>query len=64
MINGPFLFKDKRSRAEYDAGMALTIERGRLMMHESGTYVRFTPAGADLLRDDRGMVQSELSGSS
>jgi hypothetical protein len=24
------------------------IERGWLTMHESGTYVRFTPAGADL----------------
>ena len=28
--------------------MALAIERGWLTMHESGTYVRFTPVGADL----------------
>ena len=48
LINGPFLFKDKGSPAEYGAGMALAIERGWLVMHESGTYVRFTPAGADL----------------
>jgi hypothetical protein len=26
----------------------LAIERGWLWMHESGTYVKFTPAGADL----------------
>lgn len=48
LINGPFLFKDKGSPAEYGAGMALAIERGWLTMHENGTYVRFTPAGADL----------------
>jgi hypothetical protein len=48
LINGPFLFKDKGSPAEYGAGMKLAIERGWLTMHESGTFVRFTPAGADL----------------
>ena len=48
LINGPFLFKDKGSPAEYGAGMKLAIEHGWLTMHESGTYVRFTPAGADL----------------
>jgi hypothetical protein len=30
------------------AGMKLAIERGWLVMHESGTYVIFTPAGAEL----------------
>lgn len=30
------------------AGMKLAIERGWHVMHESGTYVKFTPAGADL----------------
>lgn len=44
LINGPFLFKDKGSPAEYGAGM----ERGWLTMHESGTFVRFKPAGAEL----------------
>jgi hypothetical protein len=28
--------------------MKLAIERGWLAMHESGIFVRFTPAGADL----------------
>jgi len=28
--------------------MKLAIERGWLTMHESSTYVHFTPAGADL----------------
>jgi hypothetical protein len=36
------------SPAEYGAGMKLAIDRGWLAMHESGTFVRFTPAGADL----------------
>jgi hypothetical protein len=36
-INGPFLFQDKGSPAEYGAGMKLAIERGWLAMHESGT---------------------------
>jgi hypothetical protein len=48
LINGPFLFKDKGSPAEYGAGIKLAIERGWLVMHESGTFVRFTPAGAEL----------------
>ena len=48
LINGPFLFKDKGSPAEYGAGMKLALERGWLAMHESGTFVRFTPACAEL----------------
>ena len=48
LINGPFLFKDKGSPSEYGAGMKLAIERGWLVMHESGTFVRFTTAGAEL----------------
>jgi hypothetical protein len=47
-INHPFLFKDKASPAEYGAGLKLAIDRGWLVMHESGTFVRFTPAGAEL----------------
>ena len=47
-INGPFLFKDKGTPAEYGAGMKLCIERNWLVMHESGTFVRFTPTGAEL----------------
>jgi hypothetical protein len=47
-INEPFLSKDKSTPAEYGAGMKLAIERGWLVMHESGTFVTFTPAGAEL----------------
>jgi hypothetical protein len=47
-VNWPFLSQDKASPAEYGAGMKLAIERGWLVMHESGTFVRFTPTGADL----------------
>jgi hypothetical protein len=47
-INGPMLFKDSAHPAEYWAGMRRAIENGWLVMHESGTFVTFTPAGADL----------------
>lgn len=30
------------------AGMKVAIERGWLEMHSSGTYVKFTPVGAEL----------------
>jgi hypothetical protein len=45
-INGPFLFREKGAPAEYKAGLDLAIDRGWL--HDSGTYVKFTQAGADL----------------
>ena len=47
-INAPFLFRERATPAEYSAGLKLAIERGWLVMHESGTFVRFTQAGADL----------------
>jgi hypothetical protein len=47
-INGPFLFGDNGTPAEYKAGLDLAIERGWLELHESGTFVRFTQTGADL----------------
>jgi hypothetical protein len=47
-INGPFLFKEGGTPAEYRAGLELAIARGWLWKHESGTYVKFTQAGADL----------------
>jgi hypothetical protein len=46
LLNGPMLFEHKATPAEYNAGLA--IERGWLVMHESGTYVKFTQAGAEL----------------
>ena len=45
-VKEPFLFKDSGTPAEYGAGMKLAIERGWLKMHESGTFVTFTPEGA------------------
>ena len=47
-INAPFLFRERQTPAEYSAGLKLAIERGSLVMHESGTFVRFAQAGADL----------------
>jgi hypothetical protein len=47
-INGPFLYDLKGSPTEYKAGLDLAIERGWLWLHESGTYVKFTQAGAEL----------------
>jgi hypothetical protein len=47
-INGPFLFQLKGSPAEYKAGLDRAIANGWLVLHESGTFVRFTQAGADL----------------
>ena len=47
-INGPFLYVDRGSPAEYSVGLKFAIERGWLEIHNSGTYVKFTAAGADL----------------
>jgi hypothetical protein len=48
LINGPMLFEHKATPAEYSTGLNLAIERGWLEKHESGTYVKFTQAGAEL----------------
>jgi hypothetical protein len=45
-INGPFLFQLRATPAEYKAGLDLAIATGWLWLHESGTYVKFTEAGA------------------
>jgi hypothetical protein len=47
-INGRFLYEHKVPPAEYGAGIKRAIEKGWLVMHESGTYLRLTQAGADL----------------
>jgi hypothetical protein len=46
MLNGPFLFQ--HGATEYDAGLKLAIDRSWLEIHESGTYVKFAQAGAEL----------------
>ncbi|MDE5455902.1 hypothetical protein GWE18_24300 [Bradyrhizobium sp. CSA112] len=48
VINGPFLYVDRGTPAQYSAGLAFAIERGWIKMHESGTFVRFEQAGSDL----------------
>ena len=45
-INGPFLYQLKGTPAEYKAGLERAIANGWLWLHESGTFVKFTEAGA------------------
>ena len=45
-INAPFLYQLKGTPAEYRAGLERAIANGWLWLHESGTYVKFTEAGA------------------
>jgi hypothetical protein len=33
---------------QYHAALARAISKGWLWLHESGTYVKFTPAGAEM----------------
>ena len=47
-LNGPFLFGDKGTPAEYTAGLERAIGLGWLEIHDSGTFVRLTQGGADL----------------
>jgi hypothetical protein len=47
LINGPFL-NAGGSPAEYRAGIEHAISKGWLWRHESGVYVTFTSAGAEL----------------
>jgi hypothetical protein len=48
LINAPFLYEHKGSPAEYKAGLDLAITRGWLTLDRSGTFVKFTQAGAEL----------------
>jgi hypothetical protein len=48
LINWPFLSEFKGTPAEYKAGLDLAIARGWLTLDRSGTYVKFTQAGAEL----------------
>jgi hypothetical protein len=47
LVNAPLL-KAGGSAGEYRAGLDRAIAKGWLMLHESGTYVKFTEAGAAL----------------
>ena len=48
-INEPFRYKERGTPAEYGAGLKLALERGWPWMHGSGTYVKLTEAGGELL---------------
>jgi hypothetical protein len=45
-INGPFLFQLKGTPAKYETGLERAIANGWLWLHESGTFVKFSEAGA------------------
>jgi hypothetical protein len=47
LVNDAFLAAGG-SPAEFRAGIERAVVKGWLWRHESGTYVKFTPAGADL----------------
>ena len=47
-LNAPMLYEHRASPDEYKAGLDLAVARGWLQIHESGTFVRMMPAGADL----------------
>jgi len=47
-INAPMPYEHKATPAEYKAGLDLAIAKGWLVLHESGTFVRFTQDGKDL----------------
>jgi hypothetical protein len=47
LINLPFM-REGGSVDEYRAGLDAAIANGWLWKHESGVYVRFTQAGADM----------------
>jgi hypothetical protein len=48
LINWPFLYEHNASPSEYKAALDFAVVRGWLVLHESGTYVKFTQAGAEL----------------
>jgi hypothetical protein len=47
LINGPFL-KEGGTPDQFRAALAQAITLGWLVRHDSGTYVKFTAAGAEL----------------
>ena len=47
LVNDPFL-KAGGTPDQFRAALARTISVGWLWRHESGTYVKFTPAGAEM----------------
>jgi hypothetical protein len=48
LVNGAFLKAGGGTPDQYRAGIERAIASGWLWLHESGTYVKFTPRGAEL----------------
>jgi hypothetical protein len=48
--NEPLPYKERGTPAECGGGLKLAIGRGWLWLHESGTYMKLTEAGGELLR--------------
>jgi len=48
-VDGPFLGQGG-TPDRFCAALARAISKGWLLRHESGTYVKFTPAGAEMFR--------------
>jgi hypothetical protein len=46
-VNGPFR-EQGGAPDQYRVALARAIKLGWLLCHESGTYVKFTPAGAEM----------------
>ena len=64
-INGPFLFGDKGTPAEYRAGLDYAVERGWLTLHESGiSSPSHPPAPSCLLEREKGNPANALTSSS
>jgi len=47
LVNAPFL-KEGGTPDQYRAALARAVTLGWLLRRESGTYVKFTPVGAEL----------------
>ncbi|WP_407174448.1 hypothetical protein [Bradyrhizobium sp. STM 3562] len=45
-MKGSFLYQLEDTPAECNAGLDLCVAKGWLWLHESGSYVKFTEAGA------------------
>jgi hypothetical protein len=66
LVNGPF-FAAGGTPDQYRAALACAIGLGWLSRHESGTYVKFTPAGAELFaligfRPLRLLIETKVEG--
>ena len=47
LVNAAFL-KAGGTGEEFRAGIQRSVDKGWLWLHKSGTYLKFTPAGAEL----------------